>query len=209
MEPALLVHQQIMSRDTALCSVNIRSNLQPDVCWWDCLSFLHLTVLVFFKKKLQQLQSSARRWNLEHSIEWRLKWSHKLQRKPDSHLSSFTCQFSPGQSRPVLPTDGHGRRPSWRFPGTPESQNENNGTVRAAAELESVRHKAVHLYPEQSRDRVGKLSTWDREHRGEGWGLCCDPCKVKVWRAAFHLWQNNSQLRVEGCHKSSLLRILF
>lgn len=63
--------------------------------------------------------------------------------------------YSPGQSRPVLPTDGHGRQVS----GTPESQSESNGTVRAAAELESVRHKAVHLYPEESRDRVGKLST--------------------------------------------------
>lgn len=130
------------------------------------------------------------------------------------NLSSFACQkhtwcsvFSPGQSRPVLPTDGHGRQPIRRFPGTPESRSESNGTARAAAELESVRHKAVHLYPEESRDRVGKLSTWDRERWGEGWGLCCDPCKVKVWRAAFRLWQNNSQLCVEGCHKTSLLRI--
>lgn len=50
---------------------------------------------------------------------------------------------------------------------------------------ESARHKAVHLYPEESCDRVGKLSTWDRKRWGEGWGCVGIHVRWKWGRQCF------------------------
>lgn len=54
----------------------------------------------------------------------------------------------PGQSRPVLPTDGHIRR--INVPDALRTRTEKErltGTLRAAVRLQSLRHKAFHLYP--------------------------------------------------------------
>lgn len=60
---------------------------------------------------------------------------------------------------------------------------------------ESTRHKALHLYPEESRDCRWAI------HLGElrgGVRVCCDPCKAKMCQPAFCLWQNSSKLCVES-----------
>lgn len=196
MEPALLVHQQIISRDTAVCSLNIGSTVQPAVYWWDSrtLTVIFVFYIVTTIKFSWCLKSNRISTEIISQTPDLIFTSQKHAWCMCSHLDRADQFFR------LMDMAG-------RFPGAPESQSENNGTVRAAAELESVRHKAVHLYPEESRDCVGKLSTWDRERWGEGWGLCCDPCKAKVRRAVFCLWQNSSKFW--NCHKLSCLRNVF